>query len=401
MIGAVFVVASTQMISTFIYDVDQIFVDYTDFNLGTIRYIQQYIHSTKSSAADLSIVDDAYQIAENFEKSRKDNISNGLVLLAHFVEAIMYLTVILVFFIFVMGIVAGWMHFPKFAVFLSMVLIIILALVWIDFTVAYGASNVLNKMCDTINNCHFCYAGQLPGCPFENGSPVACQVPWFQTMSECSPESQNRFTNLTNYLNSNAVTLGTQTCTAIHNLCQQYHCIYKNGDCTGSRIVNNNALDVWMTLADNVTVVDIPTAATMNITLANVVMGVFGQVTNYNDMLSQLSSLNCGAPNAYVEAVYGPGGIGYDGTYDRLQEQLCPAMTKPQYSIFQMVQFLAVGLAIMGIFIPCAQVILCLGDKRWRRNAYQPLLLSNDYGGTYGTEINDVLPNGTSFFGSS
>jgi len=325
LVGCVIVIASTQMISGFIHETDNIFVSYTDFTVGTVRYITQNITNTKPDQTTLDLLNSAYKNATDFEDSRKDNISSGLHALSYFVQAMMYITVILVVFVLLLGVAAGWLHIPRLAIFLALVLVVLLGLVWIDYTVAYAANNILNKMCDTINNCHFCIEGQLEGVT----DCTACRQAWFQSMRRCTDEDSNRVLGLKNYVN-NTKPIG------------------------------------------------------------------------HEDFLLQLRALDCNDDDAYIESTPGPG-LGIHGTYDRLQEQLCPAMSNPQYSVFQMVQLLALGLTIIGLCIPCAQIALCLGDKRWKRTATTALLLTNEYEAGY-TEINDRIetkPGTTAFFGSN
>jgi len=381
MVGSLFVIASTQMISTFIYDTNQIFVDYTDFNVDTVEYVHSSIYSLSTSPSDRAIADQALSIADDLQDSRKKEISSGLGSLAYFVEVIMYLTVILVFFVLTLGILAGWLHIPKLALFLAFALVFLLALVWIDFTVAYAASNILNKMCDTINGCHFCIEGQLPGCPKDNGDPLACQESWFQSMRNCDTSDANRYLNLTNLIQSKGLAQAVQTCADLNQLCSTagYTCIYEGTTGCDATTLLKSGLNVWVTLG-NGTTFSIDYLAANNVTvLAKNVLQQYSGVQMYASMWQQLDTLNCDSGNAFIESTPGPGGIGYHGTYDRLQEQLCPMMSQPQWSIFQMIQFLAVGLIIMGLFIPCAQVLLCLGDKRWRRNATVAPMLTGDY----------------------
>jgi len=356
-------------------------MDYTSYTYDTVKTVGSSVLSMQYDANTLAVVLDSLKRADDFDHTRETDISAGLENLSRSVQGLLYFTVAITFVCLLIGVASGLLHIPKLALGLAFFLMLVLALVWADFTIAYAASNVFNKLCDTINNCHFCIV-QAPNF-HQPGCFAACAESWFMTMQECNWPMENNYMGLTNLVNNRVINTSIETCTALNDLCTTnlatVECVYTlTGNCTVNFVENGLSLLIrvngqpnWLTLQEFNGTVPVLDHLTMN------VLSIYSTVTTYQTYYSQMLSLNCNAPNAYTESVPGPG-LGFNGIFNRLQEQVCPAITDPEYSIFEMVQLLAIGLIIMGVFIPCAQILLCLGIKRFAPHSTKPGLYNDE-----------------------
>eukprot|EP01089_Gocevia_fonbrunei_P012606 TRINITY_DN3026_c0_g2_i1.p1 TRINITY_DN3026_c0_g2~~TRINITY_DN3026_c0_g2_i1.p1 ORF type:complete len:578 (+),score=47.97 TRINITY_DN3026_c0_g2_i1:38-1735(+) len=366
MVGGGIVIVSTQLITTFIYQVRQIFIGYPDYTLDTMTSSVNTLVTIPEYTSHISELNSYHDIATSFKSATESNITDQLGALSNLVQALLYITVIITFLFLLIAFVAIIWKRSRLLTILIVLITFLVALVFIDFTVVYAANNVLNKMCNTINTCHFCIEGQFHHMTRDECFSGPCNVAWFSTMRECSTKDQNRFSNFTNFILNGSEIISNDVCSKIDYFCQhkptEWSCLYPKSVCSSS-LLQNPAIGLDLTILVNVSGI-LLTISQVNSSFPQVsnltidILKRYSQVdTIVGTVLPAVDSLNCAAPNSFLEAVP-------QGTYNLLQEQLCPEVFNPEYSIFEILRLCAIGLMLIGIFLPCLQISLCLGVKR-------------------------------------
>lgn len=267
-------------------------------------------------------------------------------------QTLMILTAVLVALATIGGVVAIALKWNRLVNGIIFVCFLALVLVFVNMLIYTLAANVISDMCVTINGCHFCYdVNNATVC----GASVACNTPWFTAMSSCPASAQSRFAPITSFVNSDMDGAAQAVCSAIDSLCAQpgLSC-YHSHECS-AHVLRKHGLSTTVCSGTPVscsTVAGLNTTAEANLAsaVANVqaAMATFGIWASAHD---DLSSMNCAANNAFIESVP-------LGTYNLLQQLLCPRVMNPANPPQSTFSLMTIGLIIAGLALPIVIAVL-------------------------------------------
>jgi len=243
------------------------------------------------------------------------------------------------------GLAAHGLKLKKTTLALAVVGIIALVAVWINFLIYLTAANVISDMCVTINGCHF-------SCESDTGcDPKWCAVPFFATLSACPDSAANMFQTITDVAGDAADNRGGPVLTAIDDLCASGNgvtCSAPGGHPSVDARVANTLVCKAGTCFAIPAVAKNTTGDSEFFDLIDAASKVTGAQADYDVVASvqtSLQSLNCAANNAFVESVP-------LGSYNLLQQTLCPRLVHPVNPPQKTFSVTASGLLVVGFVYP-------------------------------------------------
>lgn len=256
------------------------------------------------------------------------------------------------------GLAAAYAQWYRLSLVLGTACFFAIGCLWANLLIAQAAANVFYDLCSVIDSCHFCVeAGAFP-C-------AACHVPFFQALSSCPVTAANQFSGLQGTLSTGAASAAAQVSAAVTTLCMKAPCFGSTTGLGNAAVLAATGLSGILVGPSAATAVPISVYAT---TAANASTYAADVVTDYASFSAwlalgtSLATLNCSAPNAFVEwEAPQP-----SGTFDALQQHLCPQINYPINPPQVIFARLAVGAIVAAVAMHGVLVALVLGHKRFR-----------------------------------